>query len=264
MNSATQERFLQYLLRGARTDAPMARLLIKLRVINSQWNKFISEAEPIGHYLRLSAGLKKILYYDKSVYDQFSYQREILLATLLDERAQYIGLLTPVLRECVSDLDENERIEFVDWRPINNEVRLFFEYYIRNPIRAISIFPPGEITISLQKQTARLRSERLGFQDRDNTPPVFLPMCYAVVGRSVAVLSYVNQLCDNPDGEIQYVVHAVGRATKSGAVDFSAICDHICGLVAQTDQFTIDMDSFDLESGLTHLIKSPPELPSGK
>ena len=126
-------------------------------------------------FLNYRARIEKVLYYDQSIYDRYSYERQIIADKLGIAIKKYAGIKIPILRE-IDSWDSGVIYTTAD-RPIPNDILVFLHIYMRSPNVHIKIYLSETIGKVTTVHKARIQS---GIEKKNtNNLILFMPICYS-------------------------------------------------------------------------------------
>jgi hypothetical protein len=170
-------------------------LLFHCRLICKLWNNYIFSRNIIKDYAATQKNIRNLLWYDDKVYDEFYYKRMILCNKLCGLDDEYKQLMIPDIQQYISDLDDDESMQFVIEKPLPLDIRIFLCEYFHSPNVIAHLYSPDFIRKVSELQSALLRTYLIDSMDIDKLI-LFTPICYSKHYRMrVKDQSFINVLC---------------------------------------------------------------------
>lgn len=209
-----QKYFLKYCINN---KVFSIQKLLLLRKLSKSFKNIIESNDEINKIIEYKKMIQAKLFYDKNIYDQYSYLRITIKNNLKDKYKNYKSIQIPYINNCQDDFESDKLIYFVDKMSISIEFIIFVYEYIQNPaiyINLISYENINSINILHEKEIRNYIT--------NNYEPygliLFLPLIYIKTEnhneKSIKVLCYVNvidQEIENsfPDESERYIVFTI-------------------------------------------------------
>jgi len=174
MNRRTQKNFLIYLENECEEE-----LLFRCRLVCKIWNNYIQSRPFIHEWIIRQREIKKSLEYDKKVYDEYSYKRDILSNMLALVEEEYKQLSVPGIQIGISDLDEDESMVYVLDKALPLDMRIFLCEYFKSPNVIVKLYSPAFFRSVSESQAIILRKFLINDEKSLENIMLFSPICYS-------------------------------------------------------------------------------------
>lgn len=213
MNIFRTQEILRYFIcyvikKNLLTDAK----LFDLRKLCKSWKNTIeTESDDVQHILKYQLSMRDKLKYDKEIYDQHHYKRQIIKNILEPLLPKYHELKIPFIDSCYMDLDfidpaESEKCYYVGEHSIPYEFMVFLREYYDSPTVYVKIYTPEIIKKVITDHKNKLREYLCLYTEKPELYGIIflVPLCYSKHYREhykdkqfLNILCYINLIDKN-------------------------------------------------------------------
>src|ERR1700749_2338271 len=140
MEPGTVAYFIDFVI--TRNIIPVSTVL-KWSILDRVWCAIIEANTDVKLIQTLQKKIKRYLWKDPEVYDQYSYKYDMMREEITSNMAAYQNVQIPCMDWCYDDLNESEsfeKIHYVSTKSISLEYLIFLYAYSLNPTIRIKLY----------------------------------------------------------------------------------------------------------------------------
>jgi hypothetical protein len=169
--------------------------VLSARAVCRKWNVALS-TEPRIKYGVMHYYIRRILYYDKRVYDENSVRKQLIIEGLRLNGGKYEEKMIPALSMIGDDLDDGDDIVVITKFYLPYEFRIFLTIYTEFPSYKIQLYSPNFMQKVTSLQFTMTRDALLEGRDTACKLVHIHPLCYSKHDKnSITDIQFINILC---------------------------------------------------------------------